>query len=194
MFSISNKFIFFHPGRSGGTSIKSFLTSQVDDCIRCGHESLDEICDRIRGYDKDPNQFFKFTCVRNPWDRMVSVYLNTQKRYGFNDRHLINQIDHFRLHLYKTLEINTLGPRQFFNLFPDYRKFDLVIRLEYLKEDMAKLCHTLNIDFDIDDIPATNQSNFHAPYSLFYNKQSSELISKHFKQCIDMFKYEQFLY
>lgn len=194
MFSLSNKFIFFHPGRCGGTSVKAFINKQVPDCIRCGHNSLSEIESQIKSYGCDPKSFFKFSCVRNPWERMVSVYLNTQNHLGFTDRHLINQIDHFRKHLYKTLEINKLGDRQHFNLFPDYEKFDLVLRLEHLQEDILKLCHTLNLEFNISDIPSINKSNSEVPYSLFYDKESSELISKHFKNSIDMFGYKNILY
>ena len=93
MISHKNKFVFVHINKTGGTSIINML-KEFDDkaIIRKGHPFLyRSVRPLIRGKrgkalppilaqsDKFDN-YFKFTFVRNPWDRMVSLYFHIRRQ------------------------------------------------------------------------------------------------------------------
>ena len=84
MYSHEHKFIYVHIPKSAGTFIKHYLLSNIepgyesnqnqqdyDDKYRTTCErALSGIVQDVPGY-KD---YFKFTIVRNPFDRVVSMY------------------------------------------------------------------------------------------------------------------------
>jgi len=188
MYSLSNKFIFFHPGRSGGTSIKKFLAQNFKDCTRCGHKSLSHIERLVSDAGYNPHEFKKITCVRNPWDRMVSNYFHTLKHNKIPETHLLIQIKNFRENLRAILQDRPMTDNLYHNFFPNYEDFDFVVRLENIHKDMKSLCEILCIDYIFLD--KSNSSNPGIPYNLFYDKESSELIEKYFYRCIEKFDYK----
>tara|TARA_R110000824_G_scaffold286698_4_gene474838 strand:+ start:2469 stop:3206 length:738 start_codon:yes stop_codon:yes gene_type:complete len=67
------KLLFVHIPRTGGSSVEKFFNYECDKKWRshnAQHCTLEEYSD---GYDLD--DYFKFTIVRNPWDRLLSWYL-----------------------------------------------------------------------------------------------------------------------
>ena len=71
MIDHKHKFIFIHINKCGGTSIDEHFTENFKDTQKHLSTKL------------NPNEFdnyFKFTFVRNPWDRVVSFYHYQLKR------------------------------------------------------------------------------------------------------------------
>lgn len=187
MFSLSKKFIFFHSGRCGGTSIKHFLEDQIEDCIRCGHESVASMESMISDYNIDCSNFFRFTSVRNPWQRMVSNYLHTERYNNLSHRHLLNKIDHFRINLKYILEYRSMPDKLHNNLFPKYDDFDLVLKIEDIDIGIEKL--SKHLDIEPKSIGIKNSIDRDFPYEIFYDKYSIELIEKYFYKSIEKFNY-----
>lgn len=80
--SDQNKFIFFHIPKSAGTSIhydlKLKYSQMTDDPLPPIHHVRVE--DYLK-YNQDKKDYFKFCFVRNPFDRLLSVYCDfTQNR------------------------------------------------------------------------------------------------------------------
>jgi len=88
MISSSHGFIFIHVPRTGGNSIQSTLLEYADDDLIKKSEDLEQfglrndrfgvhkhcrLCDYhdLLG-DRIYTDFFKFTSIRNPWDRLLS--------------------------------------------------------------------------------------------------------------------------
>ena len=80
MYSEHYNCIFVHQRKSGGTSIKTLLPDATD-------EFSDGILDP--NWYKDPrvSTSFKFTVVRNPWDKFVSgwKYLKSTRNRSLED-------------------------------------------------------------------------------------------------------------
>jgi hypothetical protein len=65
--SDAHKVIFVHQRKAGGTSLKALFED--------GSEELnDGILDRRWCEDSRVDRYFKFTIIRNPWDRFMSAY------------------------------------------------------------------------------------------------------------------------
>ena len=67
------KFLFIHVPRTGGTSIESFFNAQQTSQSR-KHWSLND-WEKELSHDVFAS-YFKFSYVRNPWDSMISKYLD----------------------------------------------------------------------------------------------------------------------
>ena len=141
MYSNTHKFIFLHLGKCAGSSIKKSLSS-VDGLevkLERGHTDLGAMRKLIKEDGFDPEQYFQFTCVRNPWDRMVSLYhhMSTVSKRWPNDP--------------KKLKIQFNGTfEQFANSFNtaviDYSALDYIMRYESLQCDFDFVCDRLNIE------------------------------------------------
>lgn len=85
------KYVFIHVPKTGGTSMKQILYSkrfQYDEQgwtieTRSGgkinqklstHASAKEVIDYLIRNNYDPNKYFKFCFIRNPWDMVVSNF------------------------------------------------------------------------------------------------------------------------
>ena len=76
------KYIYTKVAKAGSTSIQKMLkeTSDEKDLTHLGHWHLaDDI-------DEDTKDYFKFTFVRNPWDRAVSYYHYKKKKEKQNNK------------------------------------------------------------------------------------------------------------
>ena len=68
MISHEHKFIFIHIPKCGGTSIERFFKMKLPR--QGAHLNLKYYKKNTENYET----YFKFTIVRNPWDKMVSEY------------------------------------------------------------------------------------------------------------------------
>jgi len=84
MYSHEHKFIYIHIPKSAGTFIKHYLLSNIEPNYENNQNQQDyddkyrTTCERaLSGIAQDVpeyKEYFKFTVVRNPFDRVVSIY------------------------------------------------------------------------------------------------------------------------
>jgi hypothetical protein len=85
MIDLTRKVIFTHPHKCGGTTIEALFgwhpSTSSDQSSEYGyyfrswkHASLDLHIRNVNQNGMSENDFFIFSCVRNPWDRAVSLY------------------------------------------------------------------------------------------------------------------------
>ena len=122
---------------------------------------------------------FKFTCVRNPWDRMVSYYFGTTSVMGVWDGQEFRKLILKAVSVAEYLRLDKGESDPFGNV-------DYVMRFENVADDFRTVCAKLGIP--AARLPQYNRSN-REHYSKYYDEELRELIRKRFTPEIDRFGY-----
>ena len=179
-----HKFIYIHIPKCAGSSVEKFLNSTVHvewdelNKIWVQHATAKQIKEI---YCQDYDQYFKFTFVRNPWDRAVSDYMWVQQELkitgDFKNYLLLEDVfDTPRLHY---PHLNQLGrgdhiiPQSDFVLDSEGNfMVDFIGRFETLQWDINIVCDRLGIPRST--LPRENQSK-HTHYSEYYDDETKQL-------------------
>jgi hypothetical protein len=207
--SSKKKFIFVHVPKTAGSSIEYALSDYSDDKvtkipgdnvdIRDKHIYLLTICKRI-GYRKC-NEFFKFTFVRNPFDRIFSYFrfykkINTRDFIKFGRKLSDNTI--YLSAESKILDFNDWIIKNYNNIsqidiwpYIVDEKGDVIIdfigKYENINMDFKKICEILEIN-DVA-LPHINKSGSKADYRKFYNSRGRKYIEKKCEKELEYFNY-----
>jgi len=188
---INNKynFIFIHIPKTAGTSIESVFGK-----CRAKHKTIKKTLRDIPG-DKLHEDYFKFTFIRNPWDRIVSLYeylkreaMATGKEFlqfdPWVDRVVCSQFNDRR---------NMNNERRHFATYNDWLQPDdigsefYIGRFETLQVSFDEICDSINIPRT--QLPHKLKSK-RSHYSDYYTLHSKEQIHKKYEIDIDKFKYK----
>lgn len=197
--SEQKKYIYIHIPKSAGHSFFNLLTNDKNmlNIEKRWNVNLNKIlgAHKSAGYFKEKfkeryDNYFKFAFVRNPFDRMVSVY------------HYVKQIDH---------------RDSWIDSFPDFTSFvngivyggvkgfphrkelsfyicdekgnlmvDFVGKIENLDKDFKRLGKNIEIR---GKLPYENVSK-HKAYREYYTDKTKKLIEQQFKMDLKIFDYE----
>ena len=179
-------FIFIHINKTAGTSIGKAIGLPLKD-----HLTAKEIIARI-GKDKWDTAY-KFTFVRNPWDKVVSHYEYRRKK---NKTQLATRnID------FKHWVNMTYGEKKDAVYYDNPKSFQP--QVEWLKDDEDKISidyfgkfESINEDFNhvkgiigIDaELPHLNASK-RVDYKSYYDDETCEIVSRWFHEDISYFDY-----
>ena len=179
MYSKKNKILFIHPQKCAGSSIKrslrktfgyeSFIPNAHDKETKpdCGHWTLSQFDYYL---EDDLKEFFKFSVVRNPWDRAVSYYFylvtkqNYKKTFGLfcNDYYL-------REDSYQLKQKLLLNKRSV---------LDFIIRFENLEEDFKIAMSKMGIqDFAQLEKLDHNTGRRNRDYRPHYNERTKNIVA-----------------
>jgi len=128
------------------------------------------------------DSYFKFGCIRNPWDRKLSSYLFCQT------------LD--RIKTPDTFEEYCLCPRDhhysFRTLYDFYNipktNTNFFIRFENLYADIRYVCDILNLPCDLSQLKHFKKID-HKHYSEYYNDEMIDKVAEHYKDDIKHFNY-----
>ena len=136
---------------------------------------------------------FKFAFVRNPWDRLVSLYFWLK---GRNHMWLPENFEQFVVHVsegnypspgWKNDEGYTQANTMVSWLRPNGVWIpDFIGKFEHLNEHWAKLCDILNVT---QPLPVVNTTD-HKPYQEYYTPNTRDLVAKRFAEDISAFNYQ----
>ena len=198
MISHKHKFIFIHIPKTGGNSIQNALLKFSDDEKRIGniHDGIQDFEIYNKTYDlwkhtslksyyvRMPQDLFqqytKFTCVRNPWERMISAYFYANRENPvFNKDRFLKHIKHYRP----------------YTIMISIRKFlrkkicmDCVIRFENMQNDFDKVCDKIGIPRQ--KLIHLNRGNYSKHYSSYYDDETRDMVAKKCKREIEEFSYQ----
>lgn len=190
----NKKFVFVKTNKIAGTTIVDTLAKKVsfDDSLRNlskgDHESYQLISHKINLDD-----FFVFTFVRNPWDRLVSMYKylkdieipNAKKQ----NQNYISELDEIRFEEYIIRE-DIWKPETFYSMLKnedDKIDLDFIGKFENLNYDFNKLLKKLNIE----DIKLSHKNRSkHKHYTEYYTPKTKQIVEDLYKDDITYFNYK----
>lgn len=191
--------IFIHIPKCAGGSIKYFFNITSEDSNNFGHRNL-----KFYSKNAEIKNFFKFVSLRNPWDRLVSLYkfrIDNSERHGGNYWKKIKKskmnFKDWIVYLEQAPKIN----RFFHQNYIDFISYNGNIKIDYIIN-----FHDLNNDFKFIKILSTaknrntkmglhkkqlqcHKSN-HKNFKHYYNSKTIEIVAKIHKRDIDLFGYD----
>ena len=198
MISFQKRFLFIHIPKTAGNSIQSILRDYSEDelvALRSEQDGIERFGLRNPKYKIKKHstlaeykaalgeaQFgglYKFTCVRNPWDRMVSLYFTPTQEMGAWDRKKFRKVISKALSVAEYLQLDK-GERDPFD------NADYVMRFENLADDFRTVCGALGIS--PTTLPQYNRSS-REHYSKYYDDELRELVRTRFAAEVGRFGY-----
>jgi hypothetical protein len=182
----ATNFIFIHINKTGGTSIANAI-----GLPQKRHLTVREVIN-IVGY-KDWNDAFKFTFVRNPWDKVVSHY-----RYRIKT----NQNEMKKADLsFKEWVVKTYSENKDYHYY-DYPKMfqpqvdwlkdetglvrvDFIGRFENLHSDFEYVRSKIKTRKELPHLNKTKRDN----YTKYYDEETKRIIREWFHDDIERFGY-----
>lgn len=199
--SIRKRFVFVHIPKTAGSSIYQALRpfNDAPDTDENRHLELSAICSRY-GYlalenenEVPPNgpqtglgplgDFFKFAFVRNPWDRVLSMYcyrLQNQEippHVSFYEFVMNRRSYPFGMHREQVALIKDPGRGMV---------MDFIGRFENLQQDWQEIQRRLDISAGLPHFKQTR----HRHYRTYYNQELIEEVSRMYPQDIELLEYQ----
>ena len=181
------KVVAVHIPKSGGLSIRYILFNrQPDRFMHCKPNHPD--------YEKYWNDYFTFTFVRNPFDRLVSGYLFTLNKKNDNKEFYTDitnekykDFNDFIINCNHETLITILRFEPQVNWIRGY-KYNFIGRFENLEEDLKTLQYQL--DLEIKNLPLINNTINRKPYWEYYTEESKEIVENLYKDDLMFFNYK----
>jgi hypothetical protein len=198
MISFQKRFLFVHIPKTAGNSIQSILRDYSEDelvALRGEQDGIERFGLRNPKYkikkhstlaeykaalgEVQFGDLYKFTCVRNPWDRMVSYYFTPTQSPETWDRKQFRRIISKAVSVADYLRLDQGKKDPFSNV-------DYIMRFENLADDFRTVCETLGI-LPVT-LPQYNRSS-REHYSKYYDDELRELVRARFAAEIERFGY-----
>lgn len=189
------KSVFLHIPKTGGTSINNMLRPELND-----HYTWEDWFVTGKNTTRtvlDHSEYFVYSFVRNPWDRIVSLYhykKNThQEGFQKNKTDLLGFNDWIQA-VYVDKDKDYIGAHELktyldFLSYGGDIKVDFIGKLENIEKDVVELCDILG-----KPIPPIKCKNVREcktkTYQEEYTPETVNIIGDYFTQDIKTFNYE----
>jgi len=185
------KSIFVHIPKCAGVSVNRTLFGNLAG----GHTTLDTYSNIFE--PKHLGEYFKFTIVRNPWDRLVSAYFFL-KNGGFGEKDSdwfkqeLSEFSDFDDFVKNWVDRNNIWKWHHFR--PQYHymleqrgkvNLDFVGFFENLEKDFNHIARCIGIN---ETLPRSNASK-HTSYVDYYNEESANIVANVYAEDIKMLGY-----
>lgn len=127
-------------------------------------------------------RLFKFTCVRNPWERLISMYFSPHRGPVTWDRTRFLKMANKIASAASFVQLPGDPPGQ-----APFSHVHLVMRQERLHADFRQLCERLDLPYQ--ELPVRNKSS-HEHYSVYYDDELVALVRDRFRADVEAFAYE----
>jgi chondroitin 4-sulfotransferase 11 len=187
--SNKQKYVWFRTAKCGTRSVLNTLENNTQICTGKS---------KISNLDESFGDYFKFTIVRNPWDRLVSCWKNkieakrveTRKFYydvlGFD-----NPIGLTFENFVKCLNVDKLlyADEHWMPLHSmiELNSVDFIGRFENLQEDFNTICDKIGIPRQ--ELPHKNKTK-HKHYTEYYDSETKQIVAEKYAKDIEYFNYK----
>ena len=203
MISHQHKCIFIHIPKCGGTSIENVIwpeprreedlwmgfTSKYHNKYQTGGLQHLFAAHVLQEFGREIfDQYFKFTIVRNPWEKAISQYFYMARRPDLREFIGMKEDDSFKSYLdliQKKSHVQWEPQHKFITDVNGDLMVDFVGRLENINDDAAYIFGKLGIDAVIEHVNATK----HHHYSHYYDEESFEMVSHMYRDDIRLLQY-----
>jgi len=181
MISHTRKYIFVHINKTGGTSVEAKLRK-----ISKHHGNKHYNIIKYRNLANNEHGFenyFKFTIVRNPWDRLVSNYFFRKRRgkstsISFKDWVVKNKFDGCNA---KHTQLSWISDET------GELIIDFIGRFENLQEDFNIICERIGVPHQ--QLAHKNKSK-HKHYTEYYDEETKQIVAEKYAKDIEYFGYK----
>ena len=186
--TITNDIIWYLIPKTGSRSLHMVFS---DRDIIFPPEQFDHVPDFARNY-------FSFSIVRNPWDRLVSCWMQkiitqepTEEQFRSDIRWELNyQKPSFKDFIKIISDDENITKDShwalYFNIIP-VSDLDFIGRFENLQEDFNIICDKIGIPRQ--KLPRENKSK-HKHYTEYYDDETKQIVAEKYKKDIEYFGYE----
>lgn len=209
------KFIFIAIPKTGTTSIEESLKSRIELKIDNYNIFKHDICPeekrdhKIRKHstakeikevlgEKIYNSYFKFCFVRNPWDRLVSIYYEAKKPTNCSSNFQNGKEDPWYIHQIKAKELSFKDYLFYFKdewenyismISDDNWSFlvNFIGKIENINDDFRKICNIIGLRKM--ELPILNKSGKNN-YASYYDNEAKELVRSIHRKDICLFDYK----
>lgn len=200
--SHKHKCIFVHIPKTAGTSIEAALGMHGDKPNIGVIPYLNQEEDRYHFFGKNlqhytalqieeqvenHEEYFKFTFVRNPWDRFVSaVIFNGGINYTFK-KNISRQV--FKKNALRKIESDHLHYKPQLDYILDQRKLplvDFIGRYENIQNDFKFICNKLHTPLKLDN----RMKTVHRHYTEYYDNETRDIVAQKYAKDIEYFGYK----
>lgn len=212
--SYKHKTIFFHNPKTGGASINHRIHHATAFSHEVGYlknpnihpfisdinrhfnpnDYLDKISQDEFGMEVF-NTFFKFAFIRNPFDRLVSLYSYLQQKEWHNKEHFNKTYTSFDMWVrciytqYKAGNKSvgqSMSPQHVWTHRDGKQVVDFIGRFEKYEEDFKTIADTIGLEYDKSVI--TNVTK-HDKYQAYYDNVTKRRVSEIFAEDIELYGY-----
>ena len=178
--SSKHNYVWFRNLKVASTTISNHLHkhTEVNYCTK------KDIYQKEKTYSiKD---IFKFVFVRNPWDRLVSIYFDKNRNNKILKPRNITTFEEFMLFLTK-IDVSKCNPHYALQTTRfSISDMDFVGRFENFNEDFDFVCEKINI-------PKNNlhrNKSEHESYESYYDSKTRSLVDKIYQRDIQILDYK----
>ncbi len=174
------KFIYMKATKTAGTSVlRGVLEPKISGIIH-QKDHPDEYQTWLDGItDEILKEYFIFTVIRNPWDRVVSI----ASYFDIQLSEFLQKFDHFCED--ERIRIHSL-PLHFYSHNNGQQFADYICRFETLQQDMNHVF--AQIDLPQTQLPFMNPSD-HQHYSTYYGPDEIDLVGDLYQKDITYYGY-----
>jgi len=179
IFSFEYGYTWFHIAKVASRSILEALETAAPP-ERNGYRIMYKSAKHQRQY--------KFTFIRNPWDRMVSCYFSkiSTRREKFKEFHGMEFPEFVLAVSKKPIYKMTCGPHyraQYVNI--PLKDIDFVGKFELLHRDFDTVCQALNIEVNLPHKNKTDRYN----YPEYYDNKTKQIVTKLYSKDVELGSY-----
>ena len=182
--SNKQKYVWFRTAKCGTRSILFFLNNNTDICVN-GYNVQ---------FDNSWKDYFKFSIVRNPWDRLVSTWNDkVQHQWSEHDKNPYRikvfkkykdkDYDFFVKNVIPSEDIHT----ECLSNLIDLKVVDFIGRFENFQQDFHTICDKIGIPQQ--QLPHRNATK-HKHYTEYYDDETRKIVAEKYAKDIEYFNYE----
>ncbi len=194
MIDHENKFIFIHIRKTAGTSIERVFDENAGNTHNEVPYKHDNAKFMKRKFPSEWGEYFKFTFVRDPWDRFYSRYAWGMKKNMFL-RHVKSFAEFAKKievgeRVFKKRLFGAETLRSQFLMISDKDGkllVDFIGRFENLQNDFNIVCDKIGIPRQ--QLPHKNKTK-RKHYTEYYDEETKQIVAEKYAKDIEMFGYE----